>query len=61
MFLSKTQTVFVVNVAINDLLMAVVGMVRGLGIISSVFTDTESATDFKVFCPAYAIFLNSVT
>ena len=59
--LTIPQKIFLLNVAINDLLMSLVGMFRGLGIVSSIFRDPAVESEVNDFCPAYAIFMNSVT
>ena len=59
--LTFPQKIFLLNVAINDLLMSLVGMFRGLGIVSSIFLNPAVENEVNGFCPAYAIFMNSVT
>ena len=51
---------FIVNVAVSDILVSAVGIFRGLGIISGTFVGAPNNTATG-FCVAYAICLATLT
>ena len=56
--LAGYKSLFIINVAVNDVLVSILGFFRGLGILSSKFVGAaKSATTPQ--CVAYAISLNS--
>ena len=51
---------FIVNVAVSDILVSIVGIFRGLGIISGKFVGAPNNTASQ-FCVLYAICLATLT
>ena len=58
--LAKCKHLFIINIAVSDVLVSVLGFVRGLGIIDSKFVGAPKNTA-TIQCEIYTICLNTLT
>ena len=57
--LSNNQNLLIINVAVSDVLVSIIGVFRGLGIIDSKFVGAPNGTSTE-YCAVYTILLNGL-